>query len=192
MQFDGSFLPCAGVEGDKVTSLFLIAALCAPPAFSGPAPLRGHVMRDIVSIPQFMDFVARGRRPLLVVGGMSEIVRNMRKRGHAAFGATTETGFASTRWHAVMDASSIAFQRGSFHSVYWLHMPRNKREATSMMDQAIALVQEGGYLVFDEESYPGWIRTMKETGWDRLPFCEGSLMIWKRPQKHRRLVLVSA
>ena len=172
--------------------LFLIAALCAPPAFSGPAPLRGHVLHEIISIPQFMDFVAKGKRPLLVVGGMSEIVRNMRKRGHIAFGATTEDGFASTRWHSVMDASHIAFQPGSFHSVYWLHIPPSKREGTLMLEQAVRLIVDGGYLVFDELTYASWPRELAAMGWDRLPFREGVLMIWQKPQKRRHLMLVGA
>jgi hypothetical protein len=171
--------------------LFLIAALTMPPAFSGPAPLRGHVLHDIVSIPQFMDYVARGKRPLLVVGGMSEIVRNMRKRGHRAFGATTEDGFASTRWHSVMEAGRMAFQHESFHSVYWLHLPPSKREGTLMLEQAVRLIVEGGFLVFDELTYASWPKELMALGWDRLPFKEGVLTIWNRPQKHRNLVLVS-
>lgn len=156
-----------------------------PPTFSGSVSdpqVPAHLIQTITQAPAFISYVTKRKDSrILVVAGMASIITNLRARGFNAFGAHTYDGLGTTRWHAVMEPEKMAFRPEQFHSVYWLHPNHIQDDFLGALAQVIPLISWEGFLMFDESIYPQWSLFLRYMAWDKLPFKEGVLSIWRKP-----------
>lgn len=169
-----------------INELFLSCALAAVPMFSGhtDSTVPAHVLGEIVHTPRFIYHYQKSKKKILVISGQSTVVAMMRIIGLAAFGAYTEDGFGLTQWHFATDINAIATPSGLFGSVYVLHPNPFKDEMIGALHESIRMVELNGFLMFDDETYPVWSGVLSFYQWERLPFREGRLMIWQKPNRN--------
>lgn len=118
----------------------------------------------------------------LTVGGDPYHVKIMRDYGIKVFGAYTEDYTPITRWHAVAQTGRLPFREELFRGIFWHHIFADPGMLMEWIVDVTALVEPGGFFLFDPEKYRHWEDYLFGQGWHKMPrHWSWQLSVWQKP-----------
>lgn len=118
----------------------------------------------------------------LMVGGDPYHVKVMRDYGIKAFGAYTEDYSPVSKWHAISDTGRLPFREEIFRAVFWHHIFADPGMLMEWIVDGTALVERGGFFLFDADKYRHWEDYLFAQGWHKMPrHWSYQLSVWQKP-----------
>jgi hypothetical protein len=162
---------------------FMMSCLAAQPvAFT---PTYTNLAAEGVSFAHLLKIEGR----VLFVNGESVWAEIFQKRGMKAFEMHIKRDVKpSTTFEVYGELGHVPFAKSTFQAVFWMAIGMSAGHMSfGWLRNVAAVVQPGGYLLFDEDSHiqwPGWLEAWR---WERVPFHFGYLSVYRKPMTPRAI-----